>query len=456
MNNCQISIINVQETQPNNNNREISKNYESKELQKDGSYLSIIHIAAVLSATTVVLSPQLLIPRHNSIFYPNYWYEIMILLVAPAFMLSVRSVIECVIFTQEKKLIRFGVFLKMAMCIVVPINGLFFLAHCFWTLNMGFEHPMPLLGIFLYFGTVSIFLCCLWYSIMFPLDLRMNHEFRMKIKRYVIYQLWWIVIAIQKDLLSFLFTAISGHVQFLFAVLIPVAKQFNTRILTILLSKMAGRNEEMSNALMAVSLNVHYSLFVVIRLNGAETLTMIVMVFCDFLLHFWQTIQIIKLDKKTVIDDEEIKVFKQIKATKVRNLVLAEITEVIVPLAYAIGFAMAYFGPNAHLIGNVKNDFWAYKKVEDVGRLFAIQFLLFGIDSCSVALNAILLSKFGDVALINELFKAVKRYWMIFIIRLGQSIATYFALKDMNVALDMTLKFNWISQEGRKSFSCIH
>ena len=65
----------------------------------------------------------------------------------------------------------------------------------------------------------------------------------------------------------------------------------------------------------------------------------------------------------------------------VTKLALAEITEGMVPLAYAIGFAMAYFGPCGNLIGNVLCQIWAYQKVTNVGRLFFIQFFLFAVDA---------------------------------------------------------------------------
>ena len=35
------------------------------------------------------------------------------------------------------------------------------------------------------------------------------------------------------------------------------------------------------------------------------------------------------------------------------------------PIAYAIGFSCAYYGYNSTILGNVKNDYWGYEKVED-------------------------------------------------------------------------------------------
>ena len=131
---------------------------------------------------------------------------------------------------------------------------------------------------------------------------------------------------------------------------------------------------------------------------------------------------------------------------------MAELTEGLVPLAYAIGFAMANYGPNGHLVGNVQTDLWAYKKVEDVEKLFTILFLWFGVDCFSVVLNTALLSKFGNVNLIQEFSKAFKAFWIILAIQLASGVTLYFGFNDINMALDMEMRFEWITTEGRLRF----
>lgn len=113
---------------------------------------------------------------------------------------------------------------------------------------------------------------------------------------------------------------------------------------------------------------------------------------------------------------------------------------------------MAYFGPNGNLIGNVRSQIWAYQKVENVGRLFFIQFLLFAIDTISVSLDALLLSKFGSVNLIDESCRVIKTHWIIFATMLANVLVSMFDLKDVNSALDMTMKFEWFTSVGRFSF----
>ena len=45
------------------------------------------------------------------------------------------------------------------------------------------------------------------------------------------------------------------------------------------------------------------------------------------------------------------------------SLALKELFEVLIPSVYSITFIIAFYGPNAEVIGNVKNDYWQYKKV---------------------------------------------------------------------------------------------
>ena len=80
----------------------------------------------------------------------------------------------------------------------------------------------------------------------------------------------------------------------------------------------------------------------------------------------------VKLHKKvTVLEDQQARMEKQ-KA--VLKLLLAELSEGLIPLAYACGFAMAYFGPNGLLLGNVENGYWQFKAVEDKSWTFTVMF----------------------------------------------------------------------------------
>ena len=46
----------------------------------------------------------------------------------------------------------------------------------------------------------------------------------------------------------------------------------------------------------------------------------------------------------------------------VQILVLAESLEIVIPLAYLLCFIIAYHGPNADILGNIKNSYWQYQE----------------------------------------------------------------------------------------------
>ena len=263
---------------------------------------------------------------------------------------------------------------------------------------------------------------------------------------------WWLVMNFQKDVLSIGFKTITGHPQCLFALLIPLAKEMNKRILKKVVAKMVGNDNKMANVLLGVRLNIHYALFVAIRMNGAEDLTIASVVLVDFLLQSKMAHQIIVLTRQVSTNGENRNAINKRKEIEVFKLVMAETIEGLVPICYAIAFAMAYYGPNAYLTGNVLNDTWQYEKVEDVGRLFFILGLLFGIDLFCVHLNALVVSRFGNVNLMKQFCNLMKNYWIVIVIQMVDGYVYYFCLNDINMGLDMTLKFDWITAEGRMKF----
>ena len=46
----------------------------------------------------------------------------------------------------------------------------------------------------------------------------------------------------------------------------------------------------------------------------------------------------------------------------VQMLVLSESLEIVIPLSYLLCFVAAYYGPNADILGNIKNGYWQYQE----------------------------------------------------------------------------------------------
>ena len=159
------------------------------------------------------------------------------------------------------------------------------------------------------------------------------------------------------------------------------------------------------------------------------------------------TKNIAQLHKKVAAENNENQMIQ--KQKNIRNLVLAEITEGVTPIVFAISFAMAYYGPNSTILGNVRNDYWEYKKVNDVGYLFLTMSLLFVVDVLCVILNSLILLKITDVNLYQEIGEIMKKYWFFIAVKYAMNMSSHFASKDINLGMDATGEFGWITNEGR-------
>ena len=84
-------------------------------------------------------------------------------------------------------------------------------------------------------------------------------------------------------------------------------------------------------------------------------------------------------------------------------LVLSE-RKSIIPLSYIFIVLMAYYGPNANLIGNIKLTIWQYQSpITDIEALVYNVGLLSLVDLSSFAINGILLWFFCGINLMKTL-----------------------------------------------------
>ena len=220
------------------------------------------------------------------------------------------------------------------------------------------------------------------------------------------------------------------------------------------MKQMVGIENEKANVLLTVTINIAYGLFTAIVLIGARNITMVGMVAVEFLIQLNMTYQVVKIHKKvTVLDDEKSKMAKK-KA--VLKLLLAELTEGLIPLAYALGFAMAYYGPNGHLLGNVRNGQWQFEAVVDASLTFTVMSGLFAIDLISLFLNSTIVWTCCKIHLLDEFCTVMQKYWYIMALKMINNIYIRFFSLDVNLAGDWTLKFDWITKnESFKTFNAM-
>ena len=87
----QISTTNSLDVPPIVQSEEGSEHREIKDQINKASYWNLFHVISMLGPSIFALSPQLLIPRHNSIYYPNFRHEFIIITSAGCFVTLLRT-----------------------------------------------------------------------------------------------------------------------------------------------------------------------------------------------------------------------------------------------------------------------------------------------------------------------------------------------------------------------------
>ena len=89
-------------------------------------------------------------------------------------------------------------------------------------------------------------------------------------------------------------------------------------------------------------------------------------------------------------------------------------------LTYMIIVIMAYYGPNAELLGNIKLSIWQFQKpISDIqAYLFNVSLLLI-VDIFSFAINGAILWQFCQINVVKILKKLQHELWMVFAIAEG-------------------------------------
>ena len=337
-----------------------------------------------------------------------------------------------------------AVFLRMACLYLVPYLLVYILCYVIWSIHFGYNHPIPYLGAIPTVATWIVFPLGLWFLL--PADLLAKEDFRRKLRVYMIYCLWCIILLFQHELLTYAFYNIPSKFQFLSVFMIAVCREFDFRMRSKLVDKMMGDPDEPGIALNAITFTTLWAIFIAVRLADAEFSTLCVVLAIDFALHLKFTIEIIEEHKKIAVEGAETG--RTGRSTSIITLVFSELVEGFVPIVYGICMAMAYCGPNSHLFVNIGSDFWG-QKIEDIGAIFYLMSIVLTFDTASVVVTSICIRKMASINIFHEFEELLGKYWLVMGIKLAYLMSTYFGATDVNFGTDASSK--WITEEGRLS-----
>ena len=144
--------------------------------------------------------------------------------------------------------------------------------------------------------------------------------------------------------------------------------------------------------------------------------------------------------KKKDLTEENL----DILTSQVQLLVIAEALEIIIPLAYLVCFVAAYYGPNAGVLGNIKNGYWHFKSVDEPWNPIMILLIVSAADLFSLIAVAIFLRFASNINLLHVFTHLMKEYGAVFAIHIAFSFEHQFCVVAIACGLDQTLRFDWV------------
>ena len=90
---------------------------------------------------------------------------------------------------------------------------------------------------------------------------------------------------------------------------------------------------------------------------------------------------------------------------------------------------MAYYGPNAEIIGNIRNSDFHYKEVSDIMSFMGDLTGMFMIDLIGCFVTGLVLWKYASVNLMSEAQKILKLFWALISIKIGGRLLQVLLLK---------------------------
>lgn len=386
----------------------------------------LLYIFVILSMSILWSTPATVIPAHNAIQFPEYWWEVLVTgSFTIALYLAGYTVLDWqVLYNLSYYQLRFP-FVGLFVNALVSLAGSWFICYMIWTPWLGYNNPMPFVGMICYVISNLSHFVTIWF--LFPKEQKIEPGYKKKIMAYLEYRLWHLFYVQQQLALKTVMVRLPISIQWVVAFVVPVLRELNLSVLKKFLKNAVGVSPDSiarSNVIATISTFVNNTFWIAIVVSSlASQVTGYSMLAVDFTWNVYDTWQVIKLNRKILPKDEMQKnehIHKRKEETMA--LVAVEMIEMLVPIAYVITFTIAFYGANAELIGGVKFGGWQHNEVEDLIRFSSDLMMMFGIDFTALIISGILLWRFASTNILKEGYDVMKMYCPFISVRIGGTI----------------------------------
>ena len=350
--------------------RKASDLIKKKSVQVIG--VSILSVSSFLSFT--------LIPYHNVILFPSYWYETIAILelgARPSFsgviVMHVKKILEYHEITKPSVLVKiYNVAVSLGIVIKTCI-------HLLWSLGFGYNSPIPFSLFIDTFLALFVYFIIGWYFSSSNIRFSQDPTFRNRIESYVIYCLWCanvpgivsVVFETFKELNNQYCSMIGFDMLWMIAILLFFMKKLNYTVMMRYLKKAAlPEIAGLAKGMVTIENGAMFKSFVLVLIGSkTDAVTGYCFLAISVLLNMKYCLAIMKVHNQIIVDVDHIDALHERKKSLITTLMLNETVDFFTTVAYALAISIAYHGPNAGIIGNIKNDYWQYHAIESLSNL---------------------------------------------------------------------------------------
>ena len=374
-------------------------------------FLYPVGIAIIGFCSTLVF---LIIPTHDLIQYPEYWYENIF----QGLYLGIWFFIY--IFTMAASLLNLKyLVMKRKLFVVVSLGNfgilLFLLiSNYLWKQILGYQYPIPFQGFIVKILFTLLTLPLFWFTI--PPEWRKNEQFLKRIRFFFLYIVFNISVILFYQLAISRIRSTDAVFQPFAALILPVMRELFIWIGQKLVDQCScgdGRGAKIFHRYTILTRHT-IALCYVIGAYVTET-TQWVLMGVDFSLNISLCSWIVWKKKR---HSDNI----QSHIDLIQELAINELVEFHAPLSFILVIAVAYHGPNAKISGNIGNSYWTYTAIDDIEQTLKNIALFFFIDFGSTIISSAVLWLTYRINLWMAFNEMQREFWKPFCLILGYKL----------------------------------
>ena len=371
---------------------------------KKGSARSGFYGMLIILLVTISSMPLTLIPQHDILLYPKYWPESIFAPFAISAFLASNFVFDSFLILGSENLSPLKMFASLFFWNSIPRMILQLTINIVWIYAIEKSPPVPYIGYVTH--TIGMLTISFGFWLQHSKIERKTRNFRKRFTWYLFMRLIRIVINTSYNFVAKMFEKVPPRFQVGLALVLPIMRYINSLIQHKMASKARGENE--TSAKFSISSNVacsHALQLAIVIGSSATNSTSIVICAIDVLLNLASCLKIVFLHKrkKDNADHEFI--------TRLQALVIKETLELMLPISYCLVLIISFFGPNAEIMGNIKNDYWQYQKIENISIPLKKIGLFLIADIVRVTISTLILKIYCKIDFLLEYSRLMAVYW---------------------------------------------